>query len=112
MDKHTPGPWEAFSVTGAGWSVRREHERPGYTGLAPICTLAWWQFDIPGIIDDKISEANARVIAAAPDLLHALEVLYEEADNFSVQGVSFSERCMGHKGPALAQAAIAKARGQ
>lgn len=69
--KHTPGPWEATCTTGAGWSVRRMHERPGYKGLAPICSMAWWQFDIPDIIDDNISSANAHLIAAAPDLLAA-----------------------------------------
>jgi len=31
--------------------------------------MAWFQFPIPGIIDDEISEANAKLIAAAPDLL-------------------------------------------
>jgi hypothetical protein len=35
--------------------------------------MAWWQFDIPGIIDDGISGANARLIAAAPELLEACE---------------------------------------
>ena len=51
------------------------------------------------------------VYDAAPDLKHALEVLYEEATNFSVSGVYFDEKCMGHKGPNLALAALAKANG-
>ncbi len=72
-NKYTSGPWEAYHSVGAGWSVRKQHERPGYTGLAPICSMSWWQFDIPDIIDDKISEANARLIASAPDLLETLE---------------------------------------
>lgn len=73
MTTHTPGPWEAINFAGAGWSVRKAHERPGYTGRAPICSMAWFQFPIPGIIDDDISEANARLIASAPDLLAACE---------------------------------------
>lgn len=76
--KHTPGPWEAYNTTGAGWSVRKQHERPGYEGLAPICSMAWWQFDIPGIIDDEISEANARLIAAAPSMLNVLQAVSKE----------------------------------
>lgn len=36
---YTPGPWEAFSAVGAGWSVRRQYDRPGYRGLAPICSM-------------------------------------------------------------------------
>jgi hypothetical protein len=31
--------------------------------------MAWWQFDKPGIIDNEISGANAKLIAAAPELL-------------------------------------------
>ena len=75
MTQHTPGPWEAVNNVGAGWSVRRQFERPGYTGLAPICSMAWFQFEIEGIINDAISEANARLIAAAPELLAALQQL-------------------------------------
>ena len=67
----TPGPWEAVFKVGAGWEVRRSQPRPGHTGLAPICAMAWFQFPIPGLIDDAISEANARLIAAAPELLEA-----------------------------------------
>jgi len=52
--KHTPGPWEAIPVGPAeGWGV---------VAVNPI-------------IDSSItgmSEANARLIAAAPDLLEAL----------------------------------------
>lgn len=84
---HTPGPWEAYHSSGAGWNVRKQHERPGYTGLAPVCSMAWWQFDIPGIIDDKISEANARLIAAAPDLLAYLETVRELAQEGDMTAV-------------------------
>lgn len=37
----------------------------------------------------------------------ALNVLYDEADNFSVSGVYFNEECMEHKGLRLAGDAIA-----
>lgn len=36
----------------------------------------------------------------------ALDVLYDEADNFSVSGVYFNEKCMEHKGLALAAKAL------
>jgi len=68
---HTPGPWEAYESPGAGWSVRTQNKRADYGTLEPICSMAWWQFDIPGVIDDEISKANARLIAAAPTLLSA-----------------------------------------
>ena len=48
------------------------------------------------------NEANARLIAAAPDLLEALESLCGHTD----EGMMFSERA------AKARAAIAKARGE
>ena len=73
--KGTQGPWEAQHVVSAGWSVRKADERPGYTGKAPICSMAWFQFPIEGIITDEISEANARLIAAAPELLRSLKSL-------------------------------------
>lgn len=78
---HTPGPWEAYYGSSSGWSVRRQFERPGYTGLAPICSMAWFQFPIEGIITDEISGANARLIAAAPDLLAALHKLEWSAES-------------------------------
>ena len=73
MEKHTPGPWEAYHVSSAGWSVRKASPREGYSSPDPVCSMAWWQFDIPGIIDNEISGANAKLIAAAPDLLTHLK---------------------------------------
>lgn len=75
---HTPGPWQAKDSPGAGWIVQRSYPRPGYTGLAPICSMAWFQFPITGIISDEISEANARLIATAPDLLEFAEMFVNE----------------------------------
>lgn len=53
--------------------------------------------------------ANARLMAAAPDLLEALEILYHEWDQ-TYDGEPMSiELVAGYK---LAKAAIAKARGE
>jgi hypothetical protein len=84
----TPGPWEAVNGTGAGWSVRKQHVRPGYEGLAPICSMAWFQFAIPGIIDDEISEANCRLIAASPDLLAAAKELIAAYESMQYRGMA------------------------
>jgi hypothetical protein len=73
MAKHTPGPWEAYHVNSAGWSVRMANPRDGYSSPDPVCSMAWWQFDIPGIIDNQISGANAKLIAAAPEMLAAIQ---------------------------------------
>jgi hypothetical protein len=70
MSKHTPGPWfvdkAPSTLGGNGFSVH------GHGGAAMICTA------FPGGSTDRIesvAEANARLIAAAPDLLDALQGL-------------------------------------
>ena len=55
MSKHTKGPWEAR----ADWIV-------GFNGTLHIAT-------IPRAFDGDYSEANALLIAAAPDLLQELQ---------------------------------------
>lgn len=44
------------------------------------------------------------------ELVAALKILAEEADNFNVSGVYFNEKCMGHKGLDMAGAALSRAR--
>ena len=63
--KHTPGPWEAAAASGYGSPrtlfIRRVEDDVSIAD---------------NIIDpetDKPSEANARLLAAAPDLLEALQ---------------------------------------
>ena len=55
MSKHTPGPW-VTRETVAGWSV--------FSGILPVRIH---------------KEANARLIAAAPDLLRSLVFLVDAA---------------------------------
>jgi len=58
---HSPGPW----TVGTGW-IKAANGRK-------VCA------DFPGIYrDDGESEANARLIAAAPDLLKTLETVAGE----------------------------------
>lgn len=58
MSKHSPGPWVVRDTHSAGRSVRSSQ------GL--VCSMAWWQFDRLGVMDESISQANARLIAASP----------------------------------------------
>lgn len=64
--KHTPGPWKAEWHSGG-------HEIVGNGGF-----LA----DVPITSNRPVSEtaANGRLIAAAPELLAALQAIVEEAD--------------------------------
>ena len=90
MSKHTPGPW------------RYEYE-PGYCGelLAEASGTTLAEFVT------EPSEANARLIAAAPELLEALKLMVEQFTKGSAPStVKDSEARI------KAHAAIAKATGE
>ncbi len=104
MSKHTPGPWSTSSV-GIGddlsWPIRRvRHDQRGNRIIS-------WIADAHGTqgMDEAERAANARLIAAAPDLLEALEELYWLATDSERMGVHMHEYDR-------AQAAIAKAKGE
>jgi hypothetical protein len=97
MSKHTPGPWKTvarnYPIADTGdydgcWEV--------LTGDPKKPIVQIWG-------DSDEDEANARLIAAAPDLLEALRRLLDSGD----------VRDAAEKGAlAAARAAIAKAEGQ
>ena len=68
-DQHTPGPWTVQHTTNAeGYPITVVDG----ADEATVCILDE-QYDIP-------AEANARLIAAAPSMLEALEWLLENAE--------------------------------
>ena len=90
--RHTPGPWTAFYKakynewhvavpSGSGWN------------------LALFSDGLEGPDEDR--EANARLIAAAPDLLYALQLICDAGAERI--GISHMDR---------ARAAVAKAEGR
>jgi hypothetical protein len=92
---HTPGPWEATETV-----VKAKHggvvARTEYAGNA----------------DGGSERANARLIAAAPDMLAVLEaVQWGEQDG---SGVSWCPHCHhiygGHTPPCIVRVAIAQAK--
>lgn len=96
---HTPAPW-ASDFNGKGcWTVRGRAENPLY-----VCRVA------EGI---ECSQ-NARLIAAAPELLSALEPLWAWAENerrkHRAAGEENEAAFMGEKAD-NARSAIAKAKG-
>jgi len=93
--KHTPGPWIYFSEAPAIMGLDTEDG----TQSVEICIFPEW-------FDEYKSEqwANAALIAAAPDLLEALEELNKiMEDGCGVWTIESQRR---------ARAAIAKAKGE
>ena len=64
-DAHTPGPWE--------WVGNQlESNSPGHYEEVIEVSVSCGSFCYGGIVDMKISDADALLIAAAPDMLFAL----------------------------------------
>ena len=73
--KHTPGPWEVSQYCSLGAGAQLGIKGPERPRL--------WSYCIYQNETDVQASANARLIAAAPDLLEACEKLvkaYEECD--------------------------------
>ena len=107
--KHTPGPWGLALGELMGASVTAENgDRIIAEVVYPYETTGWGPED----------EANARLLAAAPDLLAALEELkrtIKQLDSYPgtryVGGVPAGMIEAVHRAAEQADAAIAKARG-
>jgi hypothetical protein len=107
MRKHSPGPWQIIS----GHSAIRILTIEGYDVAQTTGSPYWKEFS-------KSDEANARLIAAAPDLLEALKALLTAATYAAPPTTKFGEGaglCYEARIPDQfaidAQAAIAKAEG-
>ena len=87
--QHTPGPWKV-----------KAHSTAVLAGRKQICSNVNAASNLPVNMKDEleIAHANARLIAAAPDLLNALKVLADVAER---KGIPCD----------AARAAIAKATG-
>lgn len=83
MTAHTPGPWVS-----EGRSVRRDSGL-GYGEM--IASVTGGAKSGPFFVeDDEECEANARLIAAAPDLLEALEAVWAALDEDSLEVMDLS----------------------
>lgn len=104
--EHTPGPWRVGIEDECCIPIEWLDSEPGRPGEQyEVATVAYFDGFPPG----ERGEANARLIAAAPELLEALEL-----------AVATIDRLGGQRGPFkswqgaldVALAVIAKARGQ
>ena len=102
MSKHTPGPWEWYGPNLLCGGERQSENilnsaddgRP-YGDHAALIEHHW---------DGDVAKANARLIAAAPELLEALKEIVDAAD-----GAGWEQLDPSFK---KARAAIAKATGE
>jgi hypothetical protein len=69
MTKHTPGPWHVVE--------KAEHKGKGILHIVEEGGNSYWEIATLMTHDAEL-EANARLIAAAPELLEALEEIVTE----------------------------------
>ena len=101
--KHTPGPWFAKRAGDGGyfeWYVGRDGEN---------CSIAE---DITDPVTRDPSEANAHLIAAAPDLLEALKAIISDDMEDQKTAQEFGGFVLPDELRTAARAAIAKAEGR
>jgi len=98
MSKHTPGPWE---IKRHFDSCYRYISAPEHIALAQVVWCVEEEERSP------VCEANAHLIAAAPDLLEALEELFHLIDD-----AHDGERVFTWEMQRKARTAIAKAKGE
>jgi len=70
MSSHTPGPWLSTHRKGADGMYRTEVLSDEYGGIA---TCDWTPKHCGGGVTSTYREANARLIAAAPDMFDVLQ---------------------------------------
>lgn len=98
MPKHTPGPWE-INYNGTINHIKSIAEHP--QGMTP--TIARFDPNLCGYsITAEEGLANARLMAAAPDLLECVEAMIAEYEEGREPCFDIREKCRD---------AIAKAKG-
>jgi hypothetical protein len=90
MSNHTPGPWRVIGLGYAIYQVEKHTETASFSSFS------------------EQSEANARLIAAAPDLLEALQGLLTDIVEYQTINNLGGEN---NHWQVIARAAIAKATG-
>ena len=123
MAEHTPGPWSICSANDSRCSCRLiAADGVGCFVAQALMASDEDQTGGEGVADFDVAIANARLIAAAPWLLEALNSLANEAAGFLEMGLASEQPLpgsVGHTNVAVmrnrieyASAAIAKARGE
>lgn len=98
MSKHTPGPWKITSLARNGVINHRVHF-PGTAEFTGTCVATVEPEDDNGAAA-RVADANAKLIAAAPDLLEALQTLLAQYR----KGRTSNDLFIAHSEAALAKA--------
>lgn len=113
MNAHTPGPW-FYRPDGTGCAAHVEGQSiEGYNYCIATCNESY-----SDAINYPTAQANARLVAAAPELLAALEdssTLMDEVASWLTGDESFSFETLAEglaQQAMKAREAIAKAKGQ
>lgn len=77
--QYSPGPWHLKETESSFLIEAQPHlkHKDAY-----VARISWWTRS-EGCPTQEESEANARLIAAAPELLEALKVLVQDADKYT-----------------------------
>jgi hypothetical protein len=95
--QHTPGPWRV--ALGSRLEIRGPKDEIGWP--VPVVYNA-------GLHTDETAQANARLIAAAPDLLATLEDLLDQLEGIGIADWAGAEGLCFNQ----VHLAIAKAKGE
>ena len=122
---HTAGPWKASGFTIYATPEKRSFGGPEREYLRPVCSMEPGETAGPEYLDrssgaeynerlpgDAESHANARLIAAAPELLEALQSILFQAGCREARDLGNLNYDRLHAVEAQARAAIARATGQ
>ena len=97
MAEHTPGPWDIV--------IRSNDDYGMWAGLTHIATVHNRE-------DSPVDEANARLIAAAPALLEALELASKYLGKAVADGLMGGTAVPVERAFEITKAVIAQARGE
>jgi hypothetical protein len=86
MTKHTPGPWKVGAWTNHGLMIyAKQRLLIGFTQGYP-------EFTPERTVSEAEAEANARLIARAPELLEALKLIRDTFNRDEEQGYRSRDR--------------------
>lgn len=115
MSKHTPGPWSVMapfainSTDPARIALLESQESTVVDSEGNVVAYCTTYHDLH---EDGADKENAKLIAAAPDLLEALEDLFADYKSLADSGDAGFWKLEDQDAGKRALAAIAKARGE